>query len=151
VSEVVRSDLSNFQTALDKAGLFEALKYLNERTPFRFTGVYRFDGDMLRNVALFDRWSPEARRGADAPMVETFCAIVKQTGNAVQVSNGRTDPRFPWMADNPVMCYCGALVRDIDGNPLGTLCHFDMQPVEPPSSELSLLQSAAPMVLSYVS
>ena len=130
--------------------MFGALQYLNGRTPFRFTGIYRFDGDTLRNVALFDRWSPESRQGADAPMSETFCAIVKQQGDAVQVSDGRTDPRYPWMAGNAVTCYCGALIRDATGDPVGTLCHFDLLPVEQPSSELALLRAAAPLVIQYL-
>jgi GAF domain-containing protein len=143
-------DLSRFQLALQSAGLFEGLRYLNGRTPFRFTGVYRFDGDTLRNVALFDRWTPLVRQGADAPVEETFCAIVKQVGDAVQVSDGRTDSRFPWMADNAVVSYCGALIRDAQGRAVGTLCHFDRQPVEPPSSELALLKAAAPLVVHYL-
>ena len=143
-------DLSRFVRALEESGLFGGLQYLNGRTAFRFTGIYRFDGDMLRNVALFDRWTPEARQGADAPMSETFCAIVKQTGDAIQVSNGRTDPRFPWMSANAVVSYCGALIRDEGGHPMGTLCHFDLQPVEPPSSELNLLKAAAPKVLHFL-
>lgn len=130
--------------------MFRALQYLNGRTPFRFTGVYRFDGDTLCNVALVDRWSPESKEGADASMSETFCAIVKQQGDAVQVVDARTDPRFPWMADNAVTCYCGALIRDVGGNPVGTLCHFDLQPVEQPSSELALLRAAAPLVVPYL-
>jgi hypothetical protein len=143
-------ELSRFQSELQGGGLFGALQYLNSRTPFRFTGVYRFDGDTLRNVVLFDRWTPESKRGADAPMSETFCAIVKQQGDAVQVSDGRSDARFPWMALNAVACYCGALIRDADGSPLGTLCHFDLQPVEQLTSELALLKAAAPLVVHFL-
>ncbi len=144
------SELFTLQRALDKDGLHAALAYLNSRTPFRFTGVYRFDGDTLRNVCLFDRWSPEKTRGDDAPMAETFCAIVRTHPEGLQVDDGRTDERFPWMANNAVVCYCGTTLRDEAGNPYGTLCHFDVHRCEPTHQELGLLQAAAPFVYRHV-
>ena len=43
-------DLVEFRIALSD-GVHAALRYLNSRTPHRFTGVYRYDGDVLRNMA----------------------------------------------------------------------------------------------------
>jgi hypothetical protein len=143
-------ELSALQQALDEQGLHAALAYLNSRTPFRFTGVYRFDGDTLRNVCLFDRWSPAARQGADAPMAQTFCAIVAQHPEGLQVDDGRSDERFPWMADNAVISYCGTLLRDQTGAAFGTLCHFDVQRCQPSHQELALLQGAAPLVVRHL-
>jgi hypothetical protein len=143
-------DLDRFRSVLGGEGLYAALGYLNGRTPFRFTGVYRFDGETLRNVKLYDRWEPTGETGADAPMQETFCAIVRQQGDGLQVSDGRSDERFPWMQANAVVCYCGALIRDGDGDPFGTVCHFDLQRCEPPKSELDLLRGAAPHVYVHL-
>jgi hypothetical protein len=143
-------ELARVRAQLAQGGLPSMLRGLNARTPFRFTGVYRFDGDLLRNVSLFDRWAPEAEQGADAPMSETFCALVREGGDALQVADGRTDMRFPWMAQNAVVCYCGALIRDDDGEPVGTLCHFDVQRCEPPSSEMRLLQAVTPLVYRFL-
>ena len=144
------SDLDRFQDALARDGLHGALQYLNGRTPYRYTGVYQFDGDTLRNVMLFDRWDPELKSGADAPMRETFCAIVLQQGDGLEVSDGGTDDRFPWMSGNAVVCYCGALIRDDQGQAFGTLCHFDLQRCDPPQSELALLRAAAPHVYTHL-
>ena len=36
-------------TACLQQGPHQGLEYLNSRTPHRYTGVFRFDGDMLRN------------------------------------------------------------------------------------------------------
>ena len=143
-------ELSTLQRALDENGLHAALAYLNSRTPYRFTGVYRFEGETLRNVCLFDRWSPETSAGSDAPMAETFCAIVRQQPEGIQVDDGRTDERFPWMANNAVVCYCGTMLRDAAGKAYGTLCHFDVQRCQPSHQELALLQAAAPLVYRHV-
>jgi hypothetical protein len=145
-----RPEVDRFKAELHAGGLHAALANLNGRTPYRFTGVYRFDGDMLRNVQLFDRWHPGEAQGADAPMRETFCALVKQVGDVLAVTDGRSDERFPWMMDNAVVCYCGALIRDDEGEAYGTLCHFDLQRCEPPGSELSVLRAAAPFVYAHL-
>ena len=136
-----------FEQTLRSSGLHVALGVLNARTTHRFTGVYRYDGDWLRNVALFDRWNSQAAGGADAPMRETFCAIVPTQGAALEVVDGSTDPRFPWMSENAVVSYCGALIRSESGDPFGTLCHFDTSRCEAASSQLlPLMAAAAPLI-----
>jgi hypothetical protein len=143
-------ELQEVRASLARGGLHAALRYLNGRTPFRFTGVYRFDGDMLRNVSLFDRWAPDVTEGADAPLSQTFCALVRDAGDTLQVDDGRTDPRFPHMASNAVVSYCGALLRDAHGEPYGTLCHFDVRRCEPSRSELVLLEAASPLLYEFL-
>lgn len=138
--------VQDVQDALAAGGLFAALRTLNQRAPHRFTGVYRYDGDTLRNVALFDRWHPEAERGTDAPMAETFCALVPSQGMSLEVVDGTTDKRFPWMRDNDVVCYCGALLRDEAGTPWGTVCHFDLQPCEAARSILPEMLAVSALV-----
>ena len=39
--------------------------------------------------------------------------------------------------------YCGVLLRDSEGAPFGTLCHFDLVPCEVPASEMPLMEAAA--------
>ena len=39
---------------LDARGVHAFLKALNSRVPHRFTGIYRFEDPILRNVRLFD-------------------------------------------------------------------------------------------------
>ncbi|MBK0392380.1 GAF domain-containing protein [Ramlibacter algicola] len=112
--------------SIAREDLHGVLASLNARVPFRFTGVYRFDGALLCNVALFDRLSPVVPRGADAPLGETYCAITGRMNDALLVSDGRRDPRYPWMRANAVISYCGVPIRSDAGTPLGTLCHFDL-------------------------
>lgn len=136
--------LEQLLDALRTDGLRAALRVLNSRTPHRFTGIYHYDQEVLRNVALFDRWDPLVQRGADAPMMETFCAIVPSQGIGLEVRDGPNDDRFPWMQSNPVVCYCGALIRDDSGAPWGTLCHFDVRRCDVASSYLEDLIEAGP-------
>jgi hypothetical protein len=143
-------ELETFQRAMYERGLHPALAYLNGRTPYRFTGVYRFHGTMLTNISLYDRWLPQVQHGDDAPMAETFCALVREAGDVLQVDDGRSDARFPHMASNPVISYCGALIRDGNGEPFGTLCHFDLRRCEAPRAELGLLEAAAPLVYEFL-
>jgi hypothetical protein len=139
-----------FEQTLRTGALPAALRLLNAGTPHRFTGVYRFEGSRLRNVALFDRWNPEMTRGDDAPMGETFCAIVPTQDGQLEVLDGRSDARFPWMNTNAVASYCGVLIRTDDGDPFGTICHFDVERCEAASTQFKILQAAAPLIYRAV-
>lgn len=145
------SSLQDFEETLRTRGLHAALRLLNARATHRFTGVYRYDGEWLRNVALVDRWNVDVTQGDDAPMKETFCAIVPSQGVALEVTDGRTDTRFPWMNQNAVGSYCGTLIRRDNGDPFGTVCHFDLMRCETASSEFPLLAAAAPLIYHAVS
>ena len=134
-----------FQELLHRVGLHGALRFLNGRTPHRFTGVYRYDGPMLRNVSLFDQFNPEDVRGEDAPIEHTFCSLVPGFGGTLAFSNAATDARVMHV-DTPVVSYCGVVLRDDDGSPLGTLCHFDLKPCETRTSDLQFLETLAPIL-----
>jgi len=135
---------------LEKRGLAAALAFLNARTPFRFTGVYRFDGDALRSVALFDRHDPLEPRGSAAPLGETYGAITGRLNDALVVSDVRRDPRHPWMRAHAVISYCGVPIRGELGEALGTLCHFDHGRCEANSGEVTFLLCIADAFRPYV-
>ena len=54
------------------------------------------------------------------------------------------------MQDNPVVYYCGVLIRDQAGTAIGTLCHYDLRRCETRSSELPLMGSAAPLLYQAI-
>ncbi len=132
---------------LRSGGVGGVLEYLNARTLHRFTGLYRFDGAVLRNVALFDREQQQSHRGADSPLCETYCSIVGETQASVVITDANADPRA---ASNPgrksVLSYCGALVRATDGTPIGTLCSFDPAPQPVMDDDIALLEATARML-----
>ncbi|MGV3570570.1 MAG: GAF domain-containing protein [Ramlibacter sp.] len=136
------TDLAQFQHLLQAEGTRGALGYLNGRTPHRFTGIFRFDGDMLRSVQLIDKWDASVEQGDDLPVATAYCAHLKRTGESLQVGDGRSDPRVPWMNDSPIVSYCGTPIVDEHGEPWGALCHFDLQPCQAKDSDMPLLQAA---------
>jgi hypothetical protein len=119
---------------------------LNARTAHRFTAVFRFDGEMLRNVALVDKWLPSVERGDDVPLAQAYCSHLQTTGEPLEVRDGREDSRTPWMASSPIVSYCGAVIWNDAGEPWGALCHFDSAPCDAKDSEMPLLVAAAALI-----
>lgn len=138
------------QARLDSAGLHGALALLNSRTPHRFTGAYRYDGEILRNEGLYDRFSPEIDRGDDVPMPLAYCALVGERNCGLQFADAREDPRVTWKPGSAVVSYCCALLRDESGRPYGTLCHFDALRCEPNVTELEQLEQVAPLIFRWL-
>lgn len=130
-----------------------ALRFLNERTRFRFTGVYRAEPPMLRNVWLFDRENPRVNvSGAVARLDETYCAITCGTGVPFATRDASNDDRLrAHAARESVLSYGGVPIRAEGGQPWGTLCHFDVRPRLLPATELALLEAVAPLFARRVS
>jgi CheY-like chemotaxis protein len=146
---LVRADtFLKFEKVLESRGIHEALHFLNSRTPHRFTGVYRFEPPMLRNVHLVDSHTSQLVVGEDAPMAETYCSIVGDTERPFTTEDSRRDDRLrTHPARESVISYCGVLLRDERGRPFGTLCHFDQMPCAIPVAELPLMEAAAPCLV----
>ena len=142
---VLQALSTDFRDVLQRTGLHGALRFLNGRTPHRFTGVYRYDGPVLRNVGLFDQFNPEQAQGDDAPIENTFCSLVPGFGGALAFADATADPRVAHVV-TPVVSYCGVQLRGGDGIALGTLCHFDLNPCESRTSDLQLLEMLAPLL-----
>lgn len=140
-----KPDLTEFRAALS-GGLYTALRYLNSRTPHRFTGVYRYDGEMLRNMALVDRSEPDIQRGIDIPIADAYCANVGRNREPLEFADAQGDGRFPYLPGSPVVCYSGVLISNPAGVPYGTLCHYDILRCETRTSDIPLLKAAAPFV-----
>jgi CheY-like chemotaxis protein len=136
-------------------GLHAALGFLNGQGTHRFTGIYRFDGDVLRNLHLFDRQSPAVlptgNKGDDAPMAETYCSLVRAERTAFVTVDTEADPR---LSSHParlqVQSYCGALLRNADSTPFGTVCNFDLVPQLAPKAMVELLELVAPILSAEV-
>lgn len=138
-------EIAEFAALLQQQGVHAALGYLNGRTPHRYTGVYRFDGEMLRSEALFDRKKPDIRMGVDAPMAETYCSLVGRHEAPVQILNATIDPQALGI-ETPVISYCGVLIRDVHGKAFGTLCHYDLQRCQERTTDQPLLAAAAQLL-----
>lgn len=140
-------EISRFKDLLQE-DVHAALEYLNHRTPHRYTGVFRFDGDTLRNELLFDRNQPTTRQGADVALASTYCNLVGQGEASVTILDAAKDPKAQGVV-TPVISYCGVLIRNDKGQPYGTLCHYDMQRCQERTTDLPLLEAAAPLLYQH--
>ncbi len=143
--------VEQFATLLAQRGLHPALGFLNARTRHRFTGVYRFDPPMLRNIALFDRENPTLCLGNDTPMRETYCSLICRDAAPFATDDAGADARLSMHpARGSVIAYCGVPIMSEDRAPVGSLCHFDLRPRLTSLAEIPLLQRAAPLVMHLV-
>ena len=145
----MQAEISAFRELLHYQGVPAALEYLNNRTPHRYTGLFRFDGDTLRNEALFDRKHPDVRQGADVPMATTYCALVGRQQAPLEILDAAGDPQASGV-DTPVISYCGVLLRDAHGRTYGTLCHYDLQRCQERTTDLPLLEAAAQLLYQHL-
>jgi hypothetical protein len=143
------SEIGVFTDLLQQKGAYEALEYLNHRTPHRYTGLFRFEGDLLRNELLFDRNQPRVRRGMDVPLAVTYCALVGRQEAPLNILDATIDPQAQGV-DTSVISYCGVLIRDEQGQAYGTLCHYDRQRCQERTTDLPLLEAAAQLLYHHL-
>ena len=143
-------ELQEFKGALESSGVHGALGYLNKRTPHRYTGIYRYDGETLRSLAIYDRYDPNVQKGEDAPMAATYCSLLQEQ-QALEITDATEDARVKDIVITPVTSYCGVLIRDSDGKPFGSLCHFDMKRCQERLTDFPLLESAAEILYQLYS
>ena len=152
-SEAIEAITIGCERSLRGSGIMGALRFLNERTRYRYTGLYHVEPPMLRNVQLFDRENPLLNvSGEVTPLSETYCGIVWKTNTMVRVADALEDAH---LADHParesVLSYCGVPVRTASGLPWGSLCHFDVRPRLLSAQESRILEVAAPLFARWFS
>jgi GAF domain-containing protein len=143
---------AHFSCLLADRGLHEALGYLNERTRYRFTGLYRADPPLLRNIGLFDRENPDIdSSGAVSKLDETYCSIACSSARPFSTEDAEHDERLvTHAARDSVLCYAGVPVLLASGQPWGSLCHFDLRPRLLLSDEIGALMTVAPVVAQWL-
>jgi GAF domain-containing protein len=144
-------DLTLLNSALARNDVHEALRYLNARTPHRFTGIFRYHGDLLQNVHLFDReYSRSTELLPAFALKHSFCGFVQATNRAFVVTDGSRDAHLRAPPSHMIVSYCGVPLRDPHGCPLGTLCHFDFGPIVFADLDLDFLEATAPALVRFL-
>lgn len=141
------NELLNFAELLSQYNLHAALTYLNSRTPHRFTAIYKYDGEVLRNLCLVDKYDPEVKLGVNALLVNTYCSRLSTQLSLNMLAHIPND--YPKVAGF-VEAYGGVLISDENGNPFGSLCHFDSKRCEVNRNDMPLLKQAAPLIYKYL-
>ena len=133
--------------ALQVGGLFGLLKTLNGRTPYRFTGIYRFDGEWVKSVWLYDREHPNIEFGSDVLWDHSYCRMTAAHGEYCEIADATADARLvSHVARRRVQSYVAVLLHQPDRSSLGTLCHYDVCPRETPRDVIRELQAVKDVV-----
>lgn len=137
---------------LAKGSLTSMLRALNERTRFRFTGLYRVDPPLLRNLFLYDRENPTLNvSGGVSSLEDTYCALVWSEDRPFATPNSASEPRLAaHAARERVQSYCGVPIRSVSGLVWGTLCHHDVRPRLLPRWENLVLERVAALLAPIV-
>jgi GAF domain-containing protein len=135
---------------IERGGLEAGLKFLNARSAYRYTAIYRLEGAMMRNIYLYDRLGEAVSDFAKVPLEESFCQFVMAGGVFCTGDSGQ-DAR---LRDHPYQgvlnAYFGLPLSRKPGTLYGTFCHFDFRPQVIEDSEIEFLQSVTPWLLDYL-
>lgn len=142
--------LVKLHRVLDEQGIVALLRLLNARTPHRFTGIYRYDPPILRNVHLVDAFDPETRRGDDVAMADAYCVMVGEERRSVVFDDALCDPRIAVRGNSPVISYCGTLLVTSDGRLFGSLCHYDVRRCEENVNDVTVLEAMGAAVMARI-
>jgi GAF domain-containing protein len=139
--------VGKFDRTLQADGLRAAMRWLNDRVPYRFTAIFAFDGDMLRNICLIDKENESISNCSDQSITESYCMYVHRSREMFSVEETLLDSR---VAAHPkrktVQCYYGIPLFGSEGELLGTVCHFDYLPIRVTEGVASGLDNLAPLI-----
>jgi len=144
------SQVDAVRQALASTGPRAALALLNDRTNYRFTALYRRNGELMHAVHAYDRTSEYRTWLLAVPLERSFCRFAMAQGEFT-TSHASADGR---LAQRPysgmVESYFGRVVRRPDGTPWGTFIHFDLEPRSIDQDEMSFLRDVIPMFSDYL-
>jgi hypothetical protein len=143
--------IQEFEQRLQTAGVRGALRFLNGRTRYRFTGIYRFDGQEVQCVALFDRENPRVRTRARLTGRDGQSAVADHGAPFFEkeLASGRA-AADKHSARASLISYQSVPLRDESNGFFGLLCHWDVWPRLVPDGEIEFLSAVAPMIATAV-
>ena len=144
----LHADSACFQTLLQQKGVFEALHFINSKSVHRFTALYCFDGPILRNVCLVDKNNDSIRKMEAIEVADSYCLYVRGTGRKFLVPDSLVDGRVLGHPKREIIrSYCGVPLNKANALMIGTICHFDFQPVPCLEEEMKLLELISPSLV----
>ena len=141
------SETDAFCEVLRIGGLAAALDFLNERTGYRFTFIYKCEPPFARRVLVYDRTSQYISSRDLVPLSQTFFELMV-TEPVFATADGLLDERsclHP--ARMHFRGFCGIQLRYDDGRLYGWLAHAHPGAMEVPHQETDFLQQVgAPLM-----
>ena len=137
------------RSVLAKHGIRPALALLNDRTPYRYTAIYKLTGETMEAVHVFDRGSEYRSWLKAVPLDKSFCEFAIREGEFVTHHASR-DQGLVSPYDGLVESYYGRVLRRDDGTLYGSFIHFDVEPRSIAEEEVAFLQDVIPLFLDYL-
>jgi hypothetical protein len=141
------AEVDAFSEVLLVGGLGAALDFLNTRTDYRFTFVYKSEPPFARRVLVHDRESLYISSRDPVPVTQTFFEFML-TEPVFATADGLLDERSHRHPGRMhFRGFCGIQLRHADGRHYGWLAHASPGPVAVPAHETGFLrQIAAPLM-----
>lgn len=142
--------VGHLRELLLRHGLRPMVVFLNGLSEFRFSAVTRFEGGTLQTVCYYDREDPRADSLPAVPEEASYCQFVKSRRDVVAMPDSLVESCLeghPARAD--VRAYCGAPLVAADGTVIGTLFHFNFDPLPIAPDDRELLQAAATLLMQH--
>lgn len=118
--------------------------FLNGLTEHRFSALYRFENQQLRNLYFYDRENPEIETTDEIPVTASYCVFLRETGQLFHTSDAMRDDRVRTHPKREkVQAYCGVPVLDAEGKLFGSICHFDLEPRIISDDDVNLMEAVA--------
>lgn len=139
--------LQQMRAIRDDAGVRAVLIFLNGLTDHRFTALYRFDDETLKNLYFFDREHPDVESCPEIPVMASYCVFVRSSRLTFMTSDSLEDERVRGHPKEfEVRSYCGVPLVDEDGRMFGTICHFDFRPIPISDENVALMEAMASLL-----
>jgi len=123
------------------------MRWLNSQVPYRYTAIFAFAGDTLRNICLIDKENVEIANCCDQPVTDSYCIYIYRSGQRFSVEQALLDKR---VAGHPrqsnYQCYYGIPLVNGQGKLLGTVCHFGTSPIQVTDDVVTALDDLAPFI-----
>ena len=135
---------------LASRGIVPALALLNDRTPYRFTAIYKLNGEVMHAAHAFDRDSEYRTWLKVVPLCKSFCQYAIEQGEFM-TTHASTDLRLRHKPHAGLIeSYYGRVLTRECGTPYGTFIHFDLEPRSIPTEEIRFLREVIPQFTGYL-
>lgn len=121
-------EVQAFIAQCKQKGLAAALEGLNTTVPHRYTGLYRLDHLVLKNIELIDKaGETKSDMLAAVPLADSFCQFVLRDGVFLTSDSSLVPTLDGHPYQGVMLAYHGVPVVDAHGELFGSLCHFDVE------------------------
>lgn len=142
--------IAHLRDLLERHGTRPMLVFLNGLTSFRFSAIIRLADGLQRTVCYYDREDPRRDSLPDIVESASYCRYVKMRCDVFTVADSQVEPILnTHPARDEVRAYCGVPLFDRQGNMIGTVCHFNVAPLEILEHDSTLLKAAAELLMQH--